>query len=539
MSRPGKAPGGQPPTPDQPPSIISVGIQPSRLTNEAVQALRTANLIPVDYFPNHEALSNVLLKVTDDLKKATDIPKMSPIICHVATILRHLGHQKINAQAVDEAIKAVATRVTAELNTVAEGIRTNAEVLKATANNYTQITHEAVEINKSLSDTCAKFSQIPTPVPSTVPKPTYSQIVSSPAKPQGSLTQRIQNKQGIQYRQFLITFEPDTTDGPRNMSAEENARWREKFNNALQKATEGTDNKTEARAVTVLNNGRVLVEIKDTAGARWLREGENRETIAKLFHPGCFFHDRPYPLIIRFVPLSVDLSDETLRDLEAAHDLPPESLREAAWIKDPKRRSPRQEVANIKVVCSTPEAANKLLTSVVRLGDRIVNVQKETKEPARCNKCQHFGHFAAECKEVKDTCGNCGKEHRTSSCDQETWWCTSCSVDSHPSTSRRCPQFTRRLKIMHQRNPEYSLPFYQTDEEWTWELSQGPNPPPRQPAFLPSSAPNPQARAEAQRSGPRLVQSKLSSRYFNPNPNWAPMGQRQANETSCYDTRRA
>jgi hypothetical protein len=208
--------------------------------------------------------------------------------------------------------------------------------------------------------------------------------------------------------------------------------------------TGGTAVNAEARSANVLSNGRILIKLKDADAARWLREGDNQEITAKLFHPDCFFTARPYPLILRFVPITFNpSSNEALRDLEAAHDLPANSIMGASWIKDPARHSSTQEVANMKINCSSPEAANKLLTSTVRISHKVVNIQKETKEPARCNKCQLYGHYTMDCRAKKDTCVNCGKEHRTSACNQEEQWCISCTAVTHPSTSCRCLQFIR------------------------------------------------------------------------------------------------
>jgi hypothetical protein len=528
MSHHNTSPEGSPPPGTQPPPIITKGIEPSKITKDAIIALRSQNFLSADTTPSHETLAAILANIASNLNKAVDIPQARTSIRHVANIIQHLGHQKINAQAISNTIQAVSTKITADLTSISDGLRTNAKLLEATATNYSRITHDAVEINKNLSDTCSKLTQTTTSLSPSGTRPSYSQVAATQPKTQDSLAQKIQNKQGIQHRQFVISFSPGATDLPTDSSDATNAQIKAKFNEALLKATEGTAAKAEARSANVLSNGRILIELKDAETARWLREGDNRETIAKLFHPDCFFIARPYPLIFRFVPVTFNpTSDEALRDLEAAHDLPANSITGASWIKDPARRSSTQTVANMKINCSSPEAANKLLTSSVRIGHKVVNVQKETKEPTRCNKCQLYGHFAADCKAEKDVCGNCGNEHRTSTCNQEDWWCTPCAVATHPSTSRKCPQFTRRLGILNTRNPEYALPFYQTSEEWTWEQPQPPKPFPRQ-----QSPDTTRSRTKAnppqgsQRNRGRLQQSKLNFAAFAPqHPNAIPVQQ--------------
>jgi hypothetical protein len=455
------------------------------------------------------------------LARANQIQQAATMVRHVATIIQHLGHQKIHTQAVSDTIQAVSQKITNDLAKISDGIQTNAKLLEATATNYTRITNDAVEINKNLANTCSRLSQTTPDQPLAGTRPSYSQAAASQRKPQDSLTQIIQNKQGIQHRQFVISFKPEATDTPADASELTNTKIRTDMDNALRKATENVEVRAEIRTAKVLSNGRILIELKEAEGAKWLREGQNREITAKLFNPNCFFADRPYPLICRFVPVSFDPTKaDSLRDLEAAHDLPSKSITGASWIKDPARRGARQEVANLKLNCSTPEAANKLLTSVIRIDNKIVSIQKEMKEPARCNKCQTYGHFARECKASKDTCAQCGGDHRTSGCTQEDRWCVPCAVATHSSNSRTCPQFVRRLGILNTRNPEYALPFYQTNEEWTWEQPRPPKPFPNQllastfshhhyrPPRHPLSTPH--------HSAGRMVQSSLNN-YFTQN----------------------
>jgi hypothetical protein len=533
MSHLNSSPEGTPPPTAHPQPIITKGIEPTKITKDAVTALRSQNYLSADTIPNHETLAAILISIAASLNKAGDIPQARTSMRNIANIIQHLGHQKIHAQAISDTIQAVSTRITSDLTAISDGLRTNAKLLEATATNYSRITHDAVEINKNLADTCTKLTQTTTDSSPSSTRPSFSQVAAAQPKTQDAMSQKIQNKQGIQHRQFVISFSPEAIDPPTDSSDSTNAQIKAKFNDALLKATEGTAMKAEVRTANVLSNGRILIELKDASAAKWLREGDNRETIAKLFDPNCFFIDRPYPLILRFVPVTFNpTSEEALRDLEAAHDLPANSITGASWIKDPARRSPTQEVANMKINCSSPEAANKLLTSAVRIGHKIVGVQKETKEPARCNKCQLYGHFAVDCKASKDTCGTCGGEHRTSACTQEDRWCTACAVASHPSTSRKCPQFIRRLGILNTRNPEYALPYYQTNEEWTWEQAQPAKPFPRQQApeasrIRTSVKPPP----GPQRQGGRLHQSKLnftSSGLQNANtipiqqPYWGP-----------------
>lgn len=505
----------------------------SAATKQAIEYLRSKQLIPEKATPTLEDLAHALTTTADRLqsKKGPEISSATTASKAIAQVIKHIHEQTARMQVIEDTVNTIVAKLTSEVNSIAEGIGRNAAVLNATATNYTSITKEAAEINKNLADTQTKLAESLLTTPTG--RPLYSQIASenNRAHATTATAQRIHNKQGIQHRQFLIAFREGAQKVPKDTSEETNKRSKDKITEALKKALDSTQITPEVRTVTGLNNGSILMELKHAETANWLKDEQNRDKLAKLIHPECYFKDRSYPLIARFVPISTDFSlPETLRDLEADHDLAPCSIKEAHWIRDPTKRSTTQTVANVKLTCATPEAANKLLTSVVRLGNRVVEMQKETKEPSRCNKCQHYGHFAAKCEESKDTCGNCGNAHRTSECKAETWWCVTCSNKTHPSTSRRCPGFLKRLTALNERNPEFSLPYFQTDEPWTWEQPPIPKQLPRQRVRFNLTQPGGLPPRGKQTRTNQNRQPTLNASLFG-NPNTTPLGQRDTSPT--------
>ena len=86
-------------------------------------------------------------------------------------------------------------------------------------------------------------------------------------------------------------------------------------------------------------------------------------------------------------------------------------------------------------------------------------------------KCQGWNHMAQDCQEEKSKCSNCAGEHKTTDCSHpHTKRCISCVTDDHASWSRECPTFLKRVEDFNMRNPENLLPFFPTNDPWTWSI---------------------------------------------------------------------
>ncbi|KAF5386202.1 hypothetical protein D9615_002619 [Tricholomella constricta] len=126
----------------------------------------------------------------------------------------------------------------------------------------------------------------------------------------------------------------------------------------------------------------------------------------------------------------------------------------ASWLKRPDRRSPKQTVASLKVVCSTAEAANCLLQERIFVAGHLVVIRKDLKEPIRCNKCQRYGHIRASCKSP-ERCATCASpDHVTTECP--------------PNPTPRCPIFKKQCDDLESCLPENHMPYFPTGEAWTW-----------------------------------------------------------------------
>jgi hypothetical protein len=166
------------------------------------------------------------------------------------------------------------------------------------------------------------------------------------------------------------------------------------------------------------------------------------------------------------------------------------SIASASWCKRPEKRSPNQATASLKVACVNPETANRLLTGHIRVEDHLVSVHKDLRIPLRCVKCQEYGHTQDTCISVV-RCSNCASDSHGSSDCSKTPKCVSCGEgSSHPSTSLTCPAFLRKSEALVERFPENSMPYYPTNESWTWATSPA-NPPPSTSPLPPPQQSNP------------------------------------------------
>ncbi|KAF5376429.1 hypothetical protein D9615_008638 [Tricholomella constricta] len=234
--------------------------------------------------------------------------------------------------------------------------------------------------------------------------------------------------------------------------------------------------KTLIRGISSLDRGAYLFEMDSAESAHRFRQYANDAHLGLLKpHLGSSakVKAKAHNLIFRFVPCGgiFDPSLEEHRDsIEFDNDLSPKSIVSATWLKRIDRRSPKQNVASLKVVCANAEDANRLLQGRIFVKGHVVAVRKDLREPIRCNKCQLYGHVRNTCKSP-ERCASCASaEHPTTGCPTNfTPRCVSCGTDSsHSSSSRSCPTFKKLCDDLETRFPENSMPFFPTGEAWTW-----------------------------------------------------------------------
>ncbi|KAF5378885.1 hypothetical protein D9615_006982 [Tricholomella constricta] len=343
-------------------------------------------------------------------------------------------------------------------------------------------------VTASLSDLAAKLNTT-TPSPSsTLEQPSWADIARSspgPAPPTApsaafnpSATEqhtRLQQRLLRGARTILVEANPDDDLAPTDRSPAGTYAVRLAMNKQLEeldRALEGNsyiteegesapaESQTYIRGLAALDRGAYLFEMSTTDAARRFREYATDPTLAFLkSHLGASarIKAKAYNLVFRFVPCGsfFDPSDrDHLNVIEDDNDLPSGAILSASWLKRPDRRSPKQTVASLKVVCSTAEAANRLLQERIFVAGHLVVIRKDLKEPIRCNKCQRYGHIWASCKSPERCAACASPDHATTECP--------------PNPTPRCPIFKKQCDDLESRLPENSMPYFPTGEAWTW-----------------------------------------------------------------------
>jgi hypothetical protein len=153
------------------------------------------------------------------------------------------------------------------------------------------------------------------------------------------------------------------------------------------------------------------------------------------------------------------------------------------WVKDPSKRTPTQTTAHLLVSLANPTSANRLITEGVKVCNQRVSAFKDKKEPFTCSTCRNHGHTAREkerCPMQKDLkegeppkyrCSYCPGNHESKTCtERDKTFCCNCNTHTHNSFDRRCPTFLKRCEEYNARCPENVLPYFPTDEPYTWSF---------------------------------------------------------------------
>ncbi|KAF8805379.1 hypothetical protein BYT27DRAFT_7104838, partial [Phlegmacium glaucopus] len=213
-------------------------------------------------------------------------------------------------------------------------------------------------------------------------------------------------------------------------------------------------------------------------GAKWFAQKEKFDAFVTAL--GACIKKRSHPVIAYYIPLHLNTANPNhIAEIEEVNGMQEGDLMKIRWAKPPTRRRATQTCGHLVLTFSNPDAANRAKAGGLIICSKQVSVAKYKKEPIRCLKCQGWNHVAAECIKKTDVCGKEG--HRTSDClTPDKQHCVSCNVDGHPSWARSCPTFARKCRDFDLKHPENNLPFYPSQEPWTWAPD-----PPRQERWAP------------------------------------------------------
>jgi hypothetical protein len=456
-------------------------------------------------------LADILFTVALTSKLA---PEASSAIKAVALLIEDLAEEDFSASLSDK----IVTKITESIDVLRTEIDNAKEFLDATTQKQASITVDAqkaaeknIELTNKLTEVSGKVSALdanPRRLASSV-WPSLTRNVTAGNGPPPAFDPslppshtKLQQRILLETQQALVEFDgPHDVDGgslpfDHDRSAEAQKSLRDKLNGWLITGEEDRS-KRFIRNVKIFERAAFLVEFDSPSTKdRFVKMCEEDVTKLKGLYPGARIKPRTYTVIFRFVPCTGDFdpyTPEHLRDLEKDNGLEPNSIVTASWCKRPENRAPNQSSANLKVVCANPETGNLLLSQRIRVEEHLVTVHKDLKQPVRCLRCQEYGHIRDSCTSI-DRCAICTSEfHAATDCiNKDRPKCVSCGDGStHPSTSHTCPTYTRKLQELDARSPENAMPYFPTEESWTWVM----NPPRQQPGASPPMQPQPRSRS--------------------------------------------
>lgn len=261
-------------------------------------------------------------------------------------------------------------------------------------------------------------------------------------------------------------------------------QWVEKANIALSLMEGHEEDKPDAVSFVGVTKERedrgVIFEMNSWEAAGWLRDKRVMAAFLAKMGSTVDFKGQTYEVVVDWVPVSFAVEDPLAwKSVERSNDLRESAIQEVNWIKPTHLRTDGQRTAIAIFRLATREDANQVIEHGLYVEGKKVWGRKQVQEPKRCLKCQCFGeHRAAKCASIHDVCGRCGRQHRTSSCDEnakDKWECSNCKAmgnsthKGHGAADRRCPIFLSRVSRMNNTRQENRYKYFCTTDPATWE----------------------------------------------------------------------
>jgi hypothetical protein len=412
--------------------------------------------------PPGEPASNGALSIClHQIAAMKGIPKQAlNAVRATAFLLERVEEEAINEK-VRSAFESQITEFTSDMKLLVEDVNTKIDThLKEAMEQWTQTVKSAPQ------PTATNHSRT-TPTAATNNYSYASALINPPPHVNPKLAAR----EGIRARQFVVEGAEQS-----DLARLDHQKLKEDMNKALRDlgASEGN-----VRSIVAQREGEgTLIEVDSDELAKWLTNGVNRAELCGKLGDRVTFRPRRYNVLVFNVPLTIDPTNpvhrEELNEVNGTGDI--NSILALRWAKPINRRSPNQRSAHLVLTFTDPKAANRAISNGITICNKKCHAERVKKEPLRCMKCQGWNHMAKQCEYTNDKCSNCAGGHKSEACSHpRSRRCVSCKTDDHASWSRECPIFLRKAEELNARHPENLMPFFPTDDPWTW--STGANKP--------------------------------------------------------------
>ena len=404
--------------------------------------------------------------MADICRNAAEKPSVSQ---EIKNMLRAFSFA-LESASVDPILDSFNKAATAKLESLIDAahqklnksIESTTKHLDAVSLKYGELTITATEAAKALKNAPAQRS--------------YSQVLAQSRNPTAFIMDdaKATNIVNVRERQVLVSTTQKIKRNTGVYTREEVTGYKEKLNEAMGKMEEAGKKGWRIADLRITRTGTTLLEMSTKEAAEWIRSEDNWTSISKEAYGDAEDNTRVVPrtcdMMIRFVPVGwTPHETDALRTFETDNSIPTNSILAASWIKNPANRYNGQAFANVKMVCTSPEIANRLILGPTRICEHTVAVQKERKTIPICVKCSQFDHFIAKCNSDKFICRHCAQEHSSRDCtDKRRTMCTPCGSRNHSSGDERCIEYRHRREKLEIKAPEIRARFFFTKDKWTY-----------------------------------------------------------------------
>ena len=179
----------------------------------------------------------------------------------------------------------------------------------------------------------------------------------------------IENKLRIQDRQVYIIYDQNTEDSPKDPGSAVAYKLCSKMNKWMCSLDQETSQVSHMashliKTLHFTNWSTILIECDSNTMASQLRGYLKNKNLLTCICSTAKSQPHMYCLVMKFIPCNgtfLPHNESHLHSLEEVHRVEEGSIITAAWIKKPEMRLPNQKMANLKVICSSPQTANHLL----------------------------------------------------------------------------------------------------------------------------------------------------------------------------------
>jgi hypothetical protein len=123
------------------------------------------------------------------------------------------------------------------------------------------------------------------------------------------------------------------------------------------------------------------------------------------------FTPTSWHVVAHRVPTNIGIESENDRkQWSDANGLAGDHLIKMQWMG----RKPNAKHASVRVILSSPDAANHAIRHNLIFGAEMVPVEKARRPPQRCERCLRYNHTTPTCRAEHPRCRTCGEDHATS-----------------------------------------------------------------------------------------------------------------------------